>query len=172
MKNLILFKCYYHSSTCLFKTVLYHTNTEHSLAGCCPQSLTTSPHHVILVFGRFVPNVLVSKIVRVLCYRLYGQQQIFSIGHLIWERTETSLEDLPGFTLVGLDIRECVWPRPRSRLAMCSTDVGLRLRLTSGGKDKGGTAYRGPGIYSTKYIKKYRLRLTEREELGVRDNSK
>ena len=102
------------------------------------------------------------KIVCVLsCYRLYGQQEIFSIGHLIWERTKTSLEDVPGYTSVGLDIRECVWTRPRSRLTICSTDVGLRLRLTSVGKDKGEKAYRGPG-YFKHYVKKYRLRLSER----------
>ena len=70
MKNLIIFKCYYHSSTCLIKTVLYDTNTEHSLAGCCRLSLSISPHHVILVFGRFVRNVLVSKLS--VCCRVTG----------------------------------------------------------------------------------------------------
>ena len=70
MKNLIIFKCYYHSTTCLFKTVLYHTNNEHSLAGCCRLSLSISPHHVILVFGRFVRNVLVSKLS--VCCRVNG----------------------------------------------------------------------------------------------------
>lgn len=73
----------------------------------------------------------------------------------------TSLEDVPGYTSVGLDIRECVWTRPRSRMTICSTDVGLRLRLTSVGKDKGEKAYRGPGYFKY-YVKKYRLRLSER----------